>query len=132
MCCRPIREKQLAILIWRHLLQAMNRQSRNLALASDAQVSVAQVRVCVNRFLLSQVGSQFCAGEAELDVLKQTWRVPILMVTPGFIAGEVGEATVQAYNCQIAKHTNAEEIYAAADKLRNRHHAAIKTAFLRT
>ena len=28
---------------------------------------------------------------------KQIWRVPILMVTPGFIAGEVGEATVQAY-----------------------------------
>jgi hypothetical protein len=114
------------------MLQAMSRQSRNLALASDAQVSGAQVRACVNRFLLSQVGSQFCAGEAELDVLKQTWRVPILMVTPGFIAGEVGEATVQAYNCQITKHTDAEEMYAAADQLRKRHHAAIKTAFLRT
>ena len=110
----------------------MSRQSRNLALASDAQVSGAQVRASVNRFLLSQVGSQFCAGEAELDVLKQTWCVQILMVTPGFIVGEVGEATVQAYNCQIVKHTDAEEIYAAADQLRKRQQAAIKTAFLRT
>ncbi len=109
----------------------MSRQSKKLALASDAQVSGMQVRACVNRFLLSQVGSQFCSGEAELDVLKQTWRVPILMITPGFVAGEVGEAIVQAYNCKITTHTDIEDMYAAADQLRNRHHAAIKTAFLR-
>lgn len=113
------------------MLQDMSRQSRNLALASDAQVSGVQVRACVNRFLLSQVGSQFCAGEAELDVLKKIWRVPILMVTPGFVAGEVGEAIVQAFNCRITRHTDIEEMYAAADELRKRHHAAIKTAFLR-
>lgn len=107
------------------------RQSRNLALVNDSQVSGVQVRACVNRFLLSQVGSQFCAAEAELDVLKQTWRVPILMVTPGFVAGEVGEAIVQAYNCKITSHTDVEEMYASADQLRKRHHAAIKTAFLR-
>lgn len=106
------------------------RQSRNLALASDAQVSGVQVRAGVNRFLLSQVGSQFCAGDAELDVLKQTWRVPILMVTPGFVAGEVGDAIVQAYNTKITTHTDIEEMYAAAEQLRKRHHAAIKTAFL--
>jgi hypothetical protein len=51
------------------------------------------------------------------------------MVTPGFIAGEVGEATVQAYTCQIAKHTDIEEMYAASEQLRTRHHAAIRTAF---
>ena len=107
------------------------RQSRNLALASDAQAYGEQVRARVNRFLLSQVGSQFCAGEAELDVLKQSWRVPILMVTPGFVAGEVGEAVVQAYNRKITSHTDIEEMHAAADQLRKRDHAAIKTAFLR-
>ena len=113
------------------MLQDMSRQSRNLALASDAQASGVQVRACVNRFLLSQVGSQFCAGEAELDVLKKTWRVPILMVTPGFVAGEVGEASVQAHNCTITSHTDVEEMYAAADHLRKRYYAVIKTAFLR-
>lgn len=107
------------------------RQTRNLALASDAQASGVQVRACVNRFLLSQVGSQFCAGDAELDVLKQTWRVPILMVTPGFVVGEVGEAIVQGYDLKITRHSDLERMYAAANELRKRHHAAIKTAFLR-
>jgi hypothetical protein len=107
------------------------KQSRNLALTSYAQVSGVPVRACVNRFLLSQVGSQFCAGEAELDVLKQTWRVPILMITPGFVAGEVGEAKVQSHNCELTSHTEIEEMHAAADRLRQLHHVEIETAFLR-
>lgn len=110
----------------------MTRQSRNLALASDAQISPVQARACVNRFLLSQVGTQFCAGDAELDVVKGSWRVPVLMITPGFVAGEVGEAVVQAGGSwEILRHTHIEQMYAAADQLRRRHHAAIKTAFLR-
>jgi hypothetical protein len=67
-----------------------------------------------------------------LDVLKQTWRVPILMVTPGFVAGEVGEAMVQSHNCKLTSHTEIEEMHAAADKLRQLHHVEIETAFLRT
>jgi hypothetical protein len=107
------------------------RQTRNVALASDAQVAGVQVCARVNRFLLSQVGSQFCAGEAELNVSKQTWRVPILMVTPGFVAGEVGEAMVHSHNCKLTSHTDIKEMHAAANKLRQLHHVAIETAFLR-
>jgi propanediol dehydratase small subunit len=39
---------------------------------------------------------------------------------------------VNAQTREIERHTSTEQIYAAADKLRKRHHAAIKTAFLRT
>ena len=90
-----------------------------------------QVRARVNRFLLSQVGSQFCAGEPELDVRKEIWSVPILLITPGFVAGQVGEAVVHAQTREIESHTPIEQIHAGAGQLRKRHHAAIKTAFLR-
>ena len=57
--------------------------------------------------------------------------VPILMVTPGFVAGVVGQAVVNSETVGIESHTDAEQMYAAADELRNRNHAAIKAAFLR-
>jgi hypothetical protein len=101
-------------------------------MANQLAITATQARARVNRFLLSQVGSQFCAGEPELDVVAGQWQVPILMVTPGFVAGQVGEAVVNAQTREIERHTSTEQIYAAADKLRKRHHAAIKTAFLRT
>ena len=107
------------------------KQPRSITAVREMAVTAVQARARVNRLLLSQVGSQFCAGEAELDVTHELWRVPILMVTPGFVAGQVGEATVRLNTCEIVEHTQPGQIYAAADKLRKRHHAAIKTAFLR-
>lgn len=107
------------------------RQSKKLVVLNDAPISALQVRARVNRFLLSQVGSQFCAGEPELDVRRKIWTVPILMVTPGFVVGQVGEASVRDHTREPDSHTEIEVIHAAADKLRKRHHAAIKTAFLR-
>jgi hypothetical protein len=92
-------------------------------------MSGVQARARVNRFLLSEVGSQFCAGQPELEVSKEIWCVPILLVTPGFVAGQVGAAVVQARTREIQSHTPTKEIHAAADRLRKRHHAAIKTAF---
>ena len=80
---------------------------------------------------MSNAGSLFCAGEPELDVIRQHWRVPVLMVTPGFIAGQVGEIIVDWHTREILSYTSIEEMYAIADKLRKRNHAAIKTAFLR-
>jgi hypothetical protein len=109
----------------------MVRQSKNLAYVSAETMSAVQARARVNRFLLSEVGSQFCAGQPEFEVLRETWCVPILLVTPGFVAGQVGAAMVQGRTREIESHTPTGEIYAAAERLRRRHHAAIKTAFLR-
>lgn len=97
-----------------------------------AAFNVAQARARVNRFLLSQVGSQFCAGDPEPDAQQQRWRVPILLVTPGFVAGPVGEADVNFNTREIVSHTAIAQIHASANKLRKRHHAAIGAAFIRT
>ncbi len=67
-----------------------------------------------------------------MDVIQELWQVPILMVTPGFVAGQVGEAAVDFHTREIQSHTAQERIYAAADKLRKRHHAAIKAAFMQS
>ena len=109
----------------------MTRRPHRLADIGATTATAAQARARVNRFLLSQVGSQFCAGEPELNAMKQVWLVPILMVTPGFVAGQVGEAVVNAQTREIESHTDIEQIYSEADKLRKRHHAEIKAAFVR-
>jgi hypothetical protein len=106
------------------------RRQKNAAAISELAVTAVQARARVNRFLLSQVGSQFCAGEPELDLNRGMWCVPILFVTPGFVAGQVGEAAVNIRTREIESQTDTTQIHAAADKLRTRHHAAIKAAFI--
>jgi hypothetical protein len=113
------------------MLQSKMRRAQDLSFLDRTPISAINARARVNRFLLSQVSSQFCGGEAVRAMPKGTWRVPILLVTPGFVAGEVGEAIVNAHTREIESHTPLEQIHAAADKLRKRHHAAIKTSFLR-
>ena len=108
----------------------MSKQQKKPSIVKRDVITDAQVRASVNRFLLSEVGSQFCAGEAELDVLQELWQVPILMITPGLTVGQVGKAQVQIHTRELISHTEIESIHAAADRLRERHHAAIKTAFL--
>lgn len=107
------------------------RRQKSIRSVGRAALDAAQVRARVNRFLLSQVGSQFCAGDPELDVLQDKWSVPILLVTPGFVAGRVGEASINLSNGDLEGHSGVEQIHLAADKLRKRHHAAIKAAFIR-
>lgn len=104
--------------------------TKNTITPFDLSVTALQARARVNRFLLSQVGSLFCAGEPDLDLEKRIWRVPILMVTPGFVAGQVGEAAVDALTREISLGTPLEQLYLAADELRERHHAQIKAAFI--
>ena len=104
---------------------------RQKSISSSWTLDATQARARVNRFLLSQVGTQFCAGDPALDVLQEKWCVPILLVTPGFVAGQVGEATLNLNTGELQDHTDTEQIYLPADKLRKRHHAAIKAAFLR-
>jgi hypothetical protein len=108
----------------------MTKRLEKPSVVKSHSLTEAQARACVNRFLLSEVGSQFCAGEPALDVLKEAWRVPILLITPGLSVGQVGEAQVHFQTRELISHTAVESIFAAAERLRKRHHAAIKTAFL--
>ena len=93
-------------------------------------VTAQLARARVNRFLLSEIGSQFCAGDPELDALNEIWRVPILLVTPALIVGQVGEAAVHPVTRVLQSFTPILEIHASAEKLRKRRNAAIKSAFL--
>ena len=107
------------------------RRQKSISSVGRATLDAAQARARVNRFLLSQVGSQFCAGDPELDVLHERWSVPILLVTPGFIAGQVGKASINSDTGDLEGHSGMEQIYRAAEELSKRHHAAIKAAFIR-
>lgn len=108
------------------------RREKSIGSVGRATLDAAQARARVNRFLLSQVGSQFCAGDPELNVLRETWSVPILLVTPGFIAGEVGKASINSNTGELEGHSDKEQMYLTAEGLRKRHHAAIKAASIRT
>ena len=108
----------------------MTKRLRKSSVLKANPLTATQARACVNRFLLSAVGSQFCAGEPELDVLRELWQVPILLITPGLSVGQVGEAQVHYQTRELISHTAVESLHVAADRLRKRHHVAIKTAFL--
>lgn len=108
------------------------RRERSITPSRKEMLNAVQARARVNRFLLSQIGSQFCSGDPELDVVSEQWCVPILFVTPGFVAGQVGRATISSNSGELQEYTDPEEMYLSADELRKRHHAAIKAAFLRT
>lgn len=97
---------------------------------SQIDLAKVQARARVNRFLLSEVGSQFAAGEAEIERVTNDWKIPILLVTPGFVAGQVGEACVSWRTNEIISHTATEQIYAEAQTLKERHDAEIQAAFL--
>ena len=107
------------------------RLQKSITSVGKVALDAAQARARVNRFLLSQVGSQFCAGDPELNVLRERWSVPILLVTTGFVAGQVGEASINLNTGELEGHSDTEQIYVAAEDLRKRHHAAIKAAFIR-
>lgn len=102
---------------------------QNSVAITDLLVTEVQAKVRVNRMLLSQIGSQFCAGEPNFDIAKNCWRVPVLLVTPGLIVGQVGEALVNSTTREILSHTEPDVMYAAAEKLRKKKGAAIKTVF---
>ena len=102
------------------------------SIVNQNAVTEAQARACVNRFLLAEAGSQYCAGVSELDVLRGLWQIPVMLVTPGLTVGQVGEAQVNFQTRELMSHTAVASLHIAADRLRKRNHAAIKTAFLQT
>ena len=104
----------------------------NTVIIGHQTITASKARARVNRFLFSQVGTQFCSGEAVLEAEKNQWHVPILMITPGFVAGQVGEALVSLYHSEIISHTEIETMYSAAAQLREQYGAEIEAAFLQT
>lgn len=106
------------------------RQQKSATVA-DLLVTAVQARARVNRFLLSQIGSQFCAGETDFDLTENCWRVPVLLVTSGLIVGQVGEAQVNITTREILSCSEPEIVYAAAEKLRKQKNAVIAIAFKR-
>ena len=106
------------------------RRQRSIRSFAKTALNASQARARLNRFLLSEVGSQFCAGEPDLDVTREKWSVPILLVTPGFVVGKVGAASINLSTGDLEGHSDIEKMLLAADELRKRHHAAIKAAFL--
>lgn len=102
----------------------------NTALIGHQTVTAIKARARVNWFLFSQVGTQFSAGEAELDTAENLWRMPILLITPGFIAGQVGEATVSLDTPEIIAHTEIEKMQKMAMRLRKKYDSEIRAAFL--
>lgn len=106
-------------------------QTKTALSFDDATFDVVRARARINRFLFSQAGSHFSAGEPVLDASKAEWKIPILLVTPGLIVGEVGQAMVAQTTHEIISHTPIEKLHEAAEALRRLHHAEIEAAFLR-
>jgi hypothetical protein len=88
--------------------------SKSVAITNETTMEAVRVRARVNRFLLSQAGSHFGAGEPRPDASNAQWQVPILMITPGLIVGEVGEAVVAQQTREIISHTAIEQLHARA------------------
>jgi hypothetical protein len=105
---------------------------RKTAMIGHQSVTAVKARARVNRFLFSQVGTQLCAGEAILDEEKNHWHIPILLITPGLVVGQVGEATVSLHTHEILNHTSIEQLEKAAVKLSKKYDSEIKAAFLRS
>ncbi len=106
-------------------------QAKTALTFDDATLAPVRVRARINRFLFSQAGSYFSAGEPILDASKAEWVIPILMVTPGLIVGEAGQAVVSQPTQELISHTPIEQLHTTAAELRRLHHAEIEAAFLR-
>jgi hypothetical protein len=77
------------------------RRQKSIGAGWKGTLDATQARAQVNRFLLSQIGTSF--------VLHEKWCVPILLVTPGFVAGQVGEATINLNTGELQDHTDTEQ-----------------------
>jgi hypothetical protein len=117
---------------FRQKREGLNMAQAKTALSfDDATFDPVRVRARVNRFLFSRAGSHFAAGEPALNVADGEWKIPILLITPGLIVGEVGHAVVTQETHEITSHTPVEELQATAQELRKLRHAEIEAAFLR-
>lgn len=112
------------------ILPVMSRR-KNLAIRQTPSFDAADIQGRVNAVLVSRAGTVYCAGTARLSEDGGTWRVPILYATPGFVAGEVGEALVNASTGEILSLTDIDVLHQQGRKLGKQHSAEIEAAFSR-
>lgn len=75
----------------------------NVRVSGQIAIGSLAARQRVNRFVVSQIGNLFCAGEPELVVGDRfRWRVPVLLTMPGRgVLGEVGEIVLDAQTGEL-------------------------------
>lgn len=112
------------------ILPVMSRR-KDLAIRHTPSFEANDIRGRVNGALVSRAGTVYCAGAPSLSEDGRTWRVPILYATPGFVAGEVGEALVNASTGEILSLTDIDLLHQQGRKLGKQHSAEIEAAFSR-
>src|SRR5437870_7521723 len=99
---------------------------KNLAIRKAPTFEVADIQGRVNGVLVSSAGTVFCAGTPSLSEDGETWLVPILYATPGFVAGQVGEAVVSASTGEILSMTDIDLLHQRGRKSGKQHSAEIE------
>jgi hypothetical protein len=104
---------------------------KNLAKSHTPTFDAADIQGRVNGVLVSSAGTVYCAGTPSLSEDGRTWRVPILYATPGFVAGQVGEALLDASTGEILSLTDIDLLHQQGRKLGKQYSAEIEAAFSR-
>ena len=112
------------------ILPVMSRR-KNLAIRHTPSFEATDIQGRVNGALVSRAGTAYCAGTPSLSEDGRAWRVPILYGTPGFVAGQVGEALVNASTGEILSLTDIDLLHQQGRKLGKQHSAEIEAAFSR-
>jgi hypothetical protein len=112
------------------IMPLMSRR-KNLAIVHTPSFDAADIQGRVNGVLVSRAGTVFCAGTPNLSEDGSTWRVPILYATPGFVAGQVGEAMVDASTSELLSLTDIDLLHKQGMKLGKQYSAQIEAAFSR-
>ena len=112
------------------IMPLMSRR-KNLVIGQAPSFNAADIQGRVNAVLVSRVGTVYCTGTPRLSEDGGTWRVPILYATPGFVAGQVGEALVNASTGEILSLTDIDLLHQQGRKLGKQHSAEIEAAFSR-
>lgn len=102
---------------------------KNLVAKARMRLDLADIQGQVNATLMSQLGTVYCAGTPTFDPEQEVWTVPILYATPGFVAGQVGAAQVDAYTGEILSLTETEQLRRQGRKLGRKYRAEIEAAF---
>jgi hypothetical protein len=85
-----------------------------------------------NLWLTHHVGDRVFAETARVTPDHRWWYVPVLLVYPGIVVGQVGELWLDAESGEVVSHTDIDQMTKQVKRLYRRHHAEIKAAFLQT
>jgi hypothetical protein len=112
------------------IMPPMSRR-KHLAIRHRPSFDADDIRGRVNGALMSRAGTVYCAGTPSLSEDGRTWSVPVLYATPGFVAGQVGEALVNASTGEVLSLTDIALLHKQGKKLGKQHSAEIAAAFSR-